>query len=169
MEMEEFLAKIEDKAPPAPWFKVARLEMSLGRRLPSDYREFLLACNGGYVGGALWFNGPTPTGRVADAGVHHIGGFRKEDYFSLDWSRQVYRGRIPSDLMWILDDPFGNAICLGVRGEAYGKVFFWDHEEEPDPDEWDGALETAGNVSLLANSFGEFVSGLQPNIDEDAE
>jgi hypothetical protein len=64
-------------------------------------------------------------------------------------------------LIWIADDPFGNAICLGISGGHRGKVFFWNHENEPDPDDWDGSVETAGNIDLLANSFSEFISGLQ--------
>ncbi len=168
----DFLTWIGDKAPPAPKRQLWMLEMTLGHNLPDDYRAFLLDCNGGYVGGALWFKGPTPSGGVADAGVHHVGGFRNEDYFSLDRARRCYRGRIPENLMWIMDDPFGNAICLGVSGVHRGKVYFWDHELEPD-DGWDGQFDTAGNLLLLANSFTEFVSGLAPNdhenMDDDSE
>jgi len=65
-----------------------------------------------------------------------------------------------------MDDPFGNAICLGVSGNHRGKVYFWDHESEPDPDEWDGRVETAGNVQLLADSFAAFVGGLRPPANE---
>lgn len=67
-----------------------------------------------------------------------------------------------------MDDPFGNAICLGISGNERGKVYFWDHEMEPD-DDWDGRLETAGNVQLIADSFTEFVAGLAPNDDETME
>jgi hypothetical protein len=48
-----------------------------------------------------------------------------------------------------------------IPGEHRGRVYFWDHENEPDLDEWDGAVETAGNVRLLANSFTDFVAGLR--------
>lgn len=65
-----------------------------------------------------------------------------------------------------MDDPFGNAICLRVNGDHWGSVYFWDHENEPDED-WDGSVETAGNVQLLANSFSEFVNGLRPNNDDE--
>ena len=160
MDVQEFLARIDKKAPPAPEGKVVRLEAELGAGLPEDYRQFLLECNGGYVGGALWFKG-----RAAEAGVHHIGGFRKESHFSLEARRKVYQGakpRIPRELLWIMDDPFGNAICLGVNSPYHGRVFFWDHEEEPDPEEWDGSVETAENLRLLADSFTDFVAGLEP-------
>jgi hypothetical protein len=122
MDINEFLVAIDKKLPPAPELELSRLEFAVGQRLPEDYREFLVACNGGYVGGALWFRGPTPLGQGADAGVHHIGGFCKQTHFSLSWKRECYEGRIPKDLMWIMDDPFGNAICLGVSGNSRGKV-----------------------------------------------
>lgn len=161
MTIDEFLALIDKKAPPAPAGEIAELEREFGA-LPADYRLFLEMCNGGYLGGSLWFRGPTPTGAMADAGVHHIGGFRAESHFSLVWSNDVYRGRIPDSLLWIMDDPFGNAICLGLRGSHFGKVYFWDHEMEPDPDQWNGEVDTAGNISLIADSFTDFVAGLRP-------
>ncbi len=79
--------------------------------------------------------------------------------------RGDYQGRIPDDLLWIADDPFGNAICIGIRGRYFGKVYFWDHEREPDEKTWDGSVETAGNIQFLANSFRQFVAGLKPEDD----
>jgi hypothetical protein len=148
MTIDEFLQAIKKTAPPAPTHKLAQLEVALGVLLPD------------------WYKGPTPAGDPADAGVHHIGGFREESYFSLERARECYAGRIPNELLWIMDDPFGNAICLGVRGTHRGNIYFWDHEMEPDPDSWDGQVDTAGNVSLIAGSFAEFVAGLKPTTDE---
>jgi SMI1 / KNR4 family (SUKH-1) len=164
MNLDEFVAYIDDKLPPAPVSEIVALEHEIGIELPADYREFLMRCNGGVVGGRLWFQGPTPSGEHADAGVHHVGGMREESYYSLAERRACYQGletRIPLDLLWIMDDSFGNAICIGVHGERRGRVYFWDHELEPDPSAWDGRVETAGNIQLLALSFLDFVAGLQ--------
>ncbi len=103
---------------------------------------------------------PEPGGREVEAGVHHIGGFRSESYLSLPDIRRAYAGRIPDALVWIHDDPFGNAICLGIAGEHHGRVYFWDHENEPD-DDWDGSVESAGNLTLISDSFTEYVAGLE--------
>jgi len=162
MNIDEFITIINDKLPPAPIKELAAFEEAIGHSLPDDYRRFLISCNGGYLGGALWFKGPTPEGKGADVGIHHIGGFREESYFSLEEHRDCYEGRIPKALLWVMDDPFGNAICLGLSGPHRGQVYFWDHENEPE-DDWDGEILTAGNLQLIANSFTEFVSGLQPN------
>ncbi|MBX7104030.1 MAG: SMI1/KNR4 family protein [Gemmataceae bacterium] len=165
MTIDELYAAIDDKQPPAPLEDLASFERAIGHTLPDDYRQFLVACNGGHIGGSLWFKGPTPEGLAADAGLHHVGGFREENYFSLDDKRKCYAGRIPAALVWVADDPFGNAICVGVNGPHRGRVYFWDHENEPG-DDWDGAVESAGNLQLLANSFTEFVAGLAPSGED---
>ncbi|MBP7253631.1 MAG: SMI1/KNR4 family protein [Alphaproteobacteria bacterium] len=162
MTLEKFIEMVNDKQPPAPESELLAFEKALGARLPDDYREFLIECNGGFLGGMLWFVGPTPTGEKADAGVHHIGGFRQESYFSLIKIRSCYEGRIPDALLWIMDDPFGNAICLGLQGESRGRVYFWDHENEPEGN-WDGKVDSGGDLQILANTFTEFVAGLQVN------
>ena len=162
MSMDEFLAHVENASPPAPISAVRELERDLAAPLPEDYRQFLLKCNGGFVGGRLWYRGPTPTGEAADAGIHHVGGFRAESYFSLRSAREIYEGRIPRELLWIMDDPFGNAICVCVSGPKRGAVYFWDHELESRLANWDGSLESAPNVQLLANSFTQFLCGIVP-------
>jgi hypothetical protein len=166
MTIDEFASKVGDSLPHAPEDQLRRLESDLGVELPADYRHFLTITNGG-TGNGLCFVEPTgddPGG----VGLHHIGGFRKESYFSLTIRRARYQdkyARIPRELLWIADDSFGNAICIGILGPYRGKVYFWDHEEEPDPDEWDGSVESAGNITPLADSFTAFVAGLRP-IDQ---
>lgn len=160
MTIDEFIGMMTHRAPPAAAEAIAQLERSLGATLPDDYAAFLRRGNGGFIGGALWYKGPTPAGEAADAGVHHVGGLRPEPHFSLAWNRDCYANRIPRALLWIMDDPFGNAICLGLEGDHRGRIYFWDHEGEPDPDEWDGTVEKAGNIRLLADAFTGFVAGL---------
>ncbi len=162
MNIDEFVRETEKSDGPVASEKIADFEASIGETLPADYREFLSACNGGALGGRLC----CPYGSdEANVCIHHVGGLRDSASMSLAARRRVYSGRIPSDLLWIMDDPGGNAICLGIRGPHRGKVYFWDHEEEPDPDEWDGqveTVETAGNLELIAESFAEWSSAV-PN------
>ncbi len=157
MTLDEFLDQIEDKLPPAPPDQLAAFEAQLGQRLPEDFRRFLVACNGGWLGEKfLEFEGLGSDGSAVGAGLHHVGGLRKEDYYSLVAARRVYP-RLPTSLIWIMDDPSGNAICLGVSGAYRGRIYLWDDENAPD-DDWDGSVETAGNIELLANSFTDFVT-----------
>lgn len=166
MTIDEFLAVIDDTQPPAPEQELGAFEQAIGQRLPEDYRAFLVNCNGGYVGGRYWYVGRNPAGQEVEAGVHHLGGFRSEYPFSLTQRRRVYTGRIPDALIWIHDDPFGNAICLGVADGYRGRVYFWDHESEPDED-WDGSVESAGNLTLIANTFTAYVAGMAELGDDD--
>jgi len=53
MTVDEFLAEIKHKEPPAQATRVAAFENSIGHVLPDDYRQFLIACNGGYAGGRV--------------------------------------------------------------------------------------------------------------------
>ena len=152
------------KVQPPSQGQVEAFEAEIGTTLPDDYRRFLLRCNGGKVD---WyqFEGPTPEGRSWTAILSHVGGLREEPDLSLRCARSCYQGhqlQIPRTLLWIMGDPGGNAICIGLTGKYRGRVYFWIHDEQPDPQEWDGEVETAGNVILLANSFAEFVAGIAP-------
>ena len=152
------------KVPPPSPSQVEAFEAEIGTTLPDDYRRFLLRTNGGNVD---WyqFEGLTPEGKSWTAVVSHVGGLREEPDLSLRFARGCYQGRelqIPRALLWIMGDPGGNAICIGLTGKYRGRVYFWIHDEQPDPQEWDGEVETAGNVILLANSFTDFVAGIVP-------
>ncbi len=63
--------------------------------------------------------------------------------------------------------PFGNAICLRLVGPNRGAIYFWDHEYEPKSISWNGNVDTADNISVLASSFTEFVAGLK-TLDDNA-
>jgi hypothetical protein len=150
--------------PPPSRDEIEAFEAELGAPLPDDYRGFLMKSNGGYLD---WyrFEGPTPDGGSWTAVVSHVGGLRDEPELSLRSARACYQGselQIPRALLWIMGDPGGNGICLGLTGPYRGRVYFWIHDEQPDPDGWNGAVETAGNVILLTNSFADFVAGISP-------
>jgi hypothetical protein len=153
------------QVPPSPSpGQVEAFEAEIGTTLPGDYRRFLLRSNGGHIDG-YQFSGPTPEGRSWTALVSHVGGLREELDLSLRFARGCYQGselQIPRALLWIMGDPGGNGICIGLTGKHRGRVYFWIHDEQPDPAEWDGEVETAGNVILLANSFTDFVAGVGP-------
>ena len=149
--------------------QVEAFEAEIGTTLPDEYRRFLLRCNGGKVD---WyrFEGLTPEGKSWTAVLSDVGGLREEPELSLRFARSCYQGhqlQISRTLLWIMGDPGGNAICLGLTGKYRGRVCFWIHDEQPDPQEWDGEVETASNVILLANSFTDFVAGIVPRDSGD--
>jgi anti-sigma B factor antagonist len=152
MTADEIQALIENTVPPPTEEQVQAFESEIGTSLPQDYRAFLAHCNGGW----------------ADMKIQHdavyimsINGLRKGHEYSLSYCRRFIGNRIPKSLIWIMNDPGGNLICLGVTGRDRGHVYFWDHEGEPDEDSWDGEVESAGNIELIPGSFAEFLAGLR--------
>jgi hypothetical protein len=138
--------------------RLEEFEAKIGSRLPEDYREFLINHNGGK---------PMPcdfvvTEKEGSDSLHVIYGIHcGPSYANLEEVNALYSGRIPRSLITFAEDPFGNAICIGINGDNSGKVFFWDHELESD-DEVEPDYE---NITLLAESFSEFLSGLYEHVD----
>src|SRR5262245_37569566 len=165
MTTDEFIALVDDGTPPAPQEDLEAFEGELGARLPGDYRRYLARCNGGCLHGNYSFEGPTPGGRRWPAWIHHVCGLREELHLSLRFNRAcglAPDAMFPRVLLWVMDDPGGNGICLGISGVHFGRVYYWIHDELPDPAEWDGTVEAAPNVIPLANSFTEFLAGIVP-------
>src|ERR1700733_1682978 len=100
MTVTEFIERIPNKLPPASKTALQEFESEIGESLPEDYRSFVLNCNGGSLGGGVLFTGPTPSGGETSVDIHHIGGFRKESYFSLPWHFKTYRDWIPKTMVW---------------------------------------------------------------------
>ncbi|PSA93501.1 SMI1/KNR4 family protein [Bacillus atrophaeus] len=72
----------------------------------------------------------------------------------------TYEEQMPDWIIPIADGDGGNQVCLGVKGEAAGKIYFWDHELT------NGVKDTF----LVANSFSDFIQSLfieEVSDDED--
>jgi cell wall assembly regulator SMI1 len=135
--------------------RVGAFEAKLGRRLPDDYREFLLHYNGGKPKPSS-FQLALRTEPNTDSLVHWFLSLHDGEHSNLERNIKIMTGRLPSDTLPIADDPFGNVVLLGLHGEIRGKVYFWDHEREPDDEpDW-------SNIDLVAESFDSFMSGLKP-------
>jgi len=148
---------------------IEAFEAEIGATLPDDYRRFLMRTSGGYLD-EYRFEGATPNGGSWTAVLSHVGGLHDKPDLSLRAARGCFQGgelQIPRTLLWIMGDPGGNGICIGLTGKYRGRVYFWIHDEQPDPQEWDGQVETASNVILLANSFTDFVAGIVPKDSGD--
>lgn len=146
------LSRLSGAADPA---RVAMLEAKLGTRLPDDYREFLLEHNGGRPKPAE-FVFARRTGPYTDSLVDWFLALYDGEHSNLETVCGWLVNRVPDNLLPIAIDPFGNFVLLGLAGEHRGKVYFWDHENEPirQPD-W-------SNIDLIADSFDAFLRGLTP-------
>lgn len=139
--------------------RLQSFEASLKGSLPDDYREYLMANNGGEpVPGSFRFNHNASEVHGQFYGLHD-----GPAEYRLDSVLNVARGRIPSHLLPIAGDPFGNEVCIAIKGKVFGKVFFWDHELA-------GAralFEVRRATSEIASSFSDFLAGLFEYVPAD--
>ncbi len=146
---------ISESGEPINETELNKTETELGLKFPKSYRQFLLKNNGGRP----------------SLNVFPIYGDSADTHGLINWflcidakddndivrSMALHAGRYPKNFLQIAEDPGGNAICLSVGGNEYGKVYFWDHENEVAEGEEPGYQ----NVYLIANSFDEFLNSLQ--------
>jgi hypothetical protein len=160
-ELRQIIAELGPLSPelstgPMPRDEVLELETTVGA-LPALFKDYLLDVGGIYLrnGFEVNFLQPYPRGKVPFDGWFHgtLGKFKEE--------LECYHGRMPAELLPISDD-WGNLFCLNLGKNDFGKIYYWDHNDEPNP-EW--YAEYYGmptpqhlmyeNVYLVANSFGE--------------
>lgn len=146
------MREMKEPKKPTSDARISEIEKELGISLPLQYRNFLLRYNGGH---------PIPDGFVfkeAPYGDSCVAWFLAIDSELSNFVEtfECMRDRMPRELIPIADDPGGNQICIAVAGPNTGAVYFWDHEHEVD----EGDVPTYQNISLIANSFDEFIDSL---------
>ena len=132
---------------PLPEDVVCEFEARHGISLPPDYRCFLLTHHGGVPEPNFYWVVPRNWG----SGICNLYGFGDPDY-NLE---EYYGGRaligVPDELLPIEDDGCCNYLCLDIRGQLLGHVYYVDCEYRPEDPE---------KVRHLANSFNEFIGSL---------
>lgn len=120
--------------------------------LPDEYVSFLEKNNGGQPDANHFKN------ELFDFFVNVFYGFGGEDTsFDVETMYAIYADRIPDGLIPIADDGVGNLICIGTTGDIFGKIFIWWRDKAVD----EGEKPDFSNISLVADSFEEFLEGLQ--------
>lgn len=118
-------------------------------KLAEKYVDFLLKSNGGKVK-PNFFMISNEQGPSILSVFYGIG----DMYDNLTDFIEIMDERLPVGFIPIGDDPSGNVICLGTKEPYYDKIYFWDHEQEPeDPNDM-------SNMYVLANSIDEFLDKL---------
>lgn len=122
--------------------------------LPQGYRKFLLECNAGTPEKGSFIFKDESDGSC----VSKFFGFIK-GYNSNLLLKQKYAGdRVPQNMLPIADDVYGNLILLSIKGADRGKIYFWDHEMEADAAQ--GEVPDYSNLTLISDSFDEFINSL---------
>jgi cell wall assembly regulator SMI1 len=131
------------------------VEEYFGVKFPQAYRDFMLITNGGIpLHNCFVSKDGTESSSVSFFSV------LPTDSFDIVKRNKARTGRFPNGFISIGADGNGNAICIDCNaGEGYGKIYFWDHENEADEAQGE-TPETVGNIFLIDNTFSEFLEGL---------
>lgn len=151
--------KIESSYSSIESSSIKHIEERISGCLPDDYKEFLIAHNGGEpeLDIFTFLRDEVPELGIVAA---FLGQQEDEDETILEYL-DCYENRIPKNLLPIAYDPGSNVICLSVSGEDYGSVYFWLHEFETDEDE----APDYSNVFPIKPSFSEFIDSLEEDKD----
>ena len=127
-----------------------KLEQVLIKKLPDDYRLFLLEHNGGCLDAnydyIVTFETSGDNQSVLDAFLNlTYNCFDSDDIYEL-WN-STYKGRMPSHFLPIARDPGGNIYCLSLGENDYGWVYFWDHEREVFPADYSNSYKISENFT----------------------
>lgn len=124
-------------------------------KLTEQYINFLLKWNGGKVTPNL-FKISNEQGPSVLNVFYGIG----DMYDNLTDFIEIMDERLPVGFIPIGDDPSGNVICLGTKEPYYDKIYFWDHEHEPED------ADDMSNMYFLANGIDEFLYNLYEDTEE---
>lgn len=136
---------------------LSAVEEMWGFNLPKDYREFLLKTNGGQPEKPLFSFYDKSDGSC----ISKFLGIKKSFNDNILLKQKDAGLRFPNNFIPIGSDVYGNLILLSVKNADRGKIYFWDHEMEAD----NGEIPDYSNLTLIANSFEEFIASLRDEED----
>lgn len=160
--------------------ELVAIEAAIGESLPAEYRKFMKEYGAAEFGELVEFhllksfplfvprNGASPT--YEKGPFSHFYGSSGGNQ-GLAKRIDAYRGRVPDAVIPIGDDGGGNQICIGIKCNDKGKVYYWDHNHEWDEEDY---LEETGepmpaevkfqNLYLAADSFEDFIRRLERTV-----
>ncbi|WP_240419725.1 SMI1/KNR4 family protein [Paenibacillus periandrae] len=147
---------------------IIKIEQKYNIKLPIDYSEFLMEFGTVNIDHEICFPllNKYPSARSdGTEGIVNFYGFQ-EGESNLFKIIDRYIGRMPTTLIPIAESPGGDQLCIGVGEETWGKIYYWDHEQErmhPSIQElWD-------NVYLTAHSFTDFILSFKVRLEVESE
>ena len=146
---------IERKTPSINANDLKEQEAYFKCELPEDYKRFLLEYNGGIPDKNIVSF--TENNRKTEDYIDLFFGFCDDDIYGIFDNYCTFLKRIPSNTIPIARDPGGNLFLMSIRGDDYGHIYFWDHEEEI----YEGQEPDYSNMSLVAKSFTDLLNNLK--------
>lgn len=101
--------------------KVDEFEIENNIKLPSQYKEFLEKYNGGFTPNTNFKKGKISSDIRAFYGLGDV----KYSINSTNIEKWLNNNYLP-----IACDSFGNIILIGVSENKFGRIYFWEHENE---------------------------------------
>lgn len=138
---------------------ISELESYVGLEFPSDYKDYLLKYNGGRCSPDVFSF--IENDKETNSSVDWFYGIHDDGSYSLKSNIDIFKieeKRMPKHILPIAQDPFGNQICISCGSGDYGKVYFWDHENEVDYFLNDDNDYT--NLYYIADGFSKFLDSL---------
>jgi cell wall assembly regulator SMI1 len=148
------MATIKHSGPKVTETDLLRIETRLKSRLPTEYREFLLATNGGRPAPDV-IDVPGIPGSEAD--VQEIFGINRSEKTScIEWNLTTLVERLEDGLLPIACDSGGSIFCLSLRPGDFGTVLYCDLQSVF------GDYESSPDLYVVASSFASFLEKLRP-------
>lgn len=115
-------------------------------KLPIDYVDFLLTTNGGMTD-SLYFEFEANW----DYGVKVV-------FFSLQnlenrFYNDTFYNDTPENIFPIGEDQAQNLICISLKDDDYGKIYFWEAQFVEDIPDYSNIFFIADNLEIFFNMF----------------
>ena len=126
---------------------IKKIEQKYSIEFPIPYINFLLLRNGGIPNKEYFITGDNDL----VIGFFFSLGAKDNSLESYIEQFKIESNYIPSYLLPIAEDAFGNIICISCAEEGNGRIYFWNHEQ---PD----------STHIIANSLDDFLENLREDI-----
>jgi hypothetical protein len=151
--------------------EIAKLERSLGAKLPQDYKDFVMVYGDSIMGEITEIRSARKPPAYISASNRVLFGNFYGSYDVLSHYKNL-KGRMPETMFPFGSDYSGNSYLLGVSGEDRDKVYLWDCDNERDEEDYEDEGKPVPknllylNLTLLAKSFTDFVNRLESAPEE---
>ena len=128
---------------------ISCLEAKIGKVIPKDYRDFLTVLAGCSFNRIILFKSRNNAAEYIHSEgsgyanpifkgsqIAYFYGSDKGSY-SISWAYSTYPERIPDFCLPIASDGFGNQFILSLQENSRGSIYFWDHENEWDAEDYE--------------------------------
>ena len=146
-------SEVEECHEPTNLEAIEKFETLIQAKLPNDYKQFLLKHNGGH---------PVPNSFKLSEPINE-----KNESIGIAWFYALYdgevcnitthfqhsRSKIPDEFLPIAYGS-GGELCLGIKGDDYGKLYYWTTNWSC----WN--KDDLNYLYYVCDSFTDFINGL---------